>query len=505
MMIANRPTKLAPAHRALIGAAALALVALSVITGLMTPDVVSAQGRRHRSKVTEGVQDGVPDGVQGGVQGGVQSGVPGGVAGGVQGGVPGVVGGVRGGVATVDGDRVRIEISGQDGVAAVNYGGQSQSLLEQAPSLAIRFENADDTPLVITDARIKFVKDEESLSGLRSAMGTTETYAFKLSAALTNSTSRKITGVGVELRVVSEKGKFTVYIERGGLSIGPGASFSFDNSGNRITTHESALDLWENCMVKVVGVQFEEPPHWGTLKLATNKTSASGSLLIQSESTSERRNEKEIRMSVTNVNDVDDAAITDFVDQKSVTTMPRITYRDKATYTPEARANGLSGTVLLSAVFGSDGTLSGFRVLRGLPDGLTEEAIEAAKRMRFIPATKDGQPVSTRAQIEYNFSLSTSQPMVLKQSGGVLQGSAIRKPAPAYPAEAKEKQISGVVQVKVLISEEGQVIEAEAISGHPLLRDAAVEAAKQWIFRPTELSGTPVKVEGVLTFNFTLQ
>jgi periplasmic protein TonB len=57
----------------------------------------------------------------------------------------------------------------------------------------------------------------------------------------------------------------------------------------------------------------------------------------------------------------------------------------------------------------------------------------------------------------------------------------------------------------VLISEDGRVEDAQVTSGHPLLRDSALQAAKRWVFRPTTLSGVPVKVQGVLTFNFTLQ
>jgi TonB family protein len=60
------------------------------------------------------------------------------------------------------------------------------------------------------------------------------------------------------------------------------------------------------------------------------------------------------------------------------------------------------------------------------------------------------------------------------------------------------------VQVQITISETGEVIEATVVGGHPLLRDAAIEAARQWMFQPTELSGVPVKVQGILTFNFTL-
>lgn len=98
----------------------------------------------------------------------------------------------------------------------------------------------------------------------------------------------------------------------------------------------------------------------------------------------------------------------------------------------------------------------------------------------------------------------TPPPKQIKVSGGVLQGSALRRVQPQYPPIAKAARASGAVQVQVTISEEGRVIEADVISGHPLLRDAALRAAQQWLFKPTELSGVPVKVQGVLTFNFTL-
>ncbi|QQS48719.1 MAG: energy transducer TonB [Acidobacteriota bacterium] len=93
----------------------------------------------------------------------------------------------------------------------------------------------------------------------------------------------------------------------------------------------------------------------------------------------------------------------------------------------------------------------------------------------------------------------------LQISKGVLQGKAIRKVKPQYSAIARQVRASGAVQVLVTISEEGRVIEAAAIEGHPMLRSVAVEAARQWIFSPTMLSGVPVRVQGVLTFNFTLQ
>lgn len=96
------------------------------------------------------------------------------------------------------------------------------------------------------------------------------------------------------------------------------------------------------------------------------------------------------------------------------------------------------------------------------------------------------------------------KPTMQRISGGVLQGSAIRRIEPRYPPIAKTARAQGAVQVQVTISEDGRVIDAQVVSGHPLLREAAVQAARQWVFRPTELSGVPVKVQGILTFNFTL-
>jgi len=87
-------------------------------------------------------------------------------------------------------------------------------------------------------------------------------------------------------------------------------------------------------------------------------------------------------------------------------------------------------------------------------------------------------------------------------SGGVLNGKARSLPKPAYPAAARAVNAEGAVSVQVLIDEEGNVISANAVSGHPLLRAAAAEAARGAVFSPTQLMGNPVKVSGVITYNF---
>ena len=87
-------------------------------------------------------------------------------------------------------------------------------------------------------------------------------------------------------------------------------------------------------------------------------------------------------------------------------------------------------------------------------------------------------------------------------AGGVLNGKATSLPKPAYPPAARAVKASGAVSVQVLINETGNVISANAVSGHPLLRAAAEAAARGARFSPTLLAGQPVKVSGVIVYNF---
>ena len=84
---------------------------------------------------------------------------------------------------------------------------------------------------------------------------------------------------------------------------------------------------------------------------------------------------------------------------------PQILYQEKAKYTEGARQNRVQGTVVVSVVFTADGRVSAARVTRGLPDGLNDEAIKAAQKIKFRPAMKNGQPVSVRMAIEFTFNL----------------------------------------------------------------------------------------------------
>ena len=78
-------------------------------------------------------------------------------------------------------------------------------------------------------------------------------------------------------------------------------------------------------------------------------------------------------------------------------------------------------------------------------------------------------------------------------------------PKPEYPSDAQAAGATGTVVVQVTVDESGMVVSARAISGHALLRQAAVNAAQQARFTPTSIMGELVKVTGLITFNFVKQ
>ena len=92
-----------------------------------------------------------------------------------------------------------------------------------------------------------------------------------------------------------------------------------------------------------------------------------------------------------------------------------------------------------------------------------------------------------------------------KITEGVETGHAIEIPKPEYPPLARAAHVQGTVEVQVIIGLDGTVIVAAAISGHPLLQAAAVSAARQARFTPPKYKGAPVKVAGVIQYNFVAQ
>jgi protein TonB len=95
-------------------------------------------------------------------------------------------------------------------------------------------------------------------------------------------------------------------------------------------------------------------------------------------------------------------------------------------------------------------------------------------------------------------------PQRIRVSSGVQSGLLVKKTQPVYPPLARQARIQGVVILQAQISKEGNIENLQLISGHPMLAPAAIEAVKQWKYKPYLLNGEPVEVETQVQVNFTL-
>ncbi len=147
-------------------------------------------------------------------------------------------------------------------------------------------------------------------------------------------------------------------------------------------------------------------------------------------------------------------------------------------------------------------------------DELSSSLSDTMMKLRFSPAIKNGKPIAKDIGLTFELKnpklLSkspeidpvTGKPKVRQIVGGVVNGKAKRLAKPSYPQEAKANRDSGTVSVRVLIDEKGKVIRAGALDGPQTLQYASREAACSSAFTPTLLAGNPVKVSGVITYNF---
>lgn len=201
----------------------------------------------------------------------------------------------------------------------------------------------------------------------------------------------------------------------------------------------------------------------------------------------------------------------------------------KPEFPGEAKAAGVSGVVKVAVTINESGIVDAAQAIADDEECDKQEAPgtsnrctglrslriageAAALQARFSPTLLSGNPVKVKGVIVYNF-VASHQYAELAGPGGtvlpgtrsdVLNGRAVELPDPVYPNAARAVGATGLVSVAVVIDEAGKVIGASAVSGHPLLRAAAVSAARAARFAPTVLEGQPVRVKGTLTYNFVL-
>lgn len=130
-----------------------------------------------------------------------------------------------------------------------------------------------------------------------------------------------------------------------------------------------------------------------------------------------------------------------------------------------------------------------------LPEG-------AKSKERYVCTVYENQ-TPNRAEVFKEFSKKLGDEFKPADNGEVLNGKALTLPPPSFPLTARRAAVGGVVLVKVKIDERGKVIEAaDMCGGHPLLVEASLEAARRATFTPTKLSGQPLQVSGIITYNF---
>jgi TonB family protein len=133
--------------------------------------------------------------------------------------------------------------------------------------------------------------------------------------------------------------------------------------------------------------------------------------------------------------------------------------------------------------------------------------LNASMGAGLVGPVRDGftVPNSTRVVVDVEPPPAATKPKPIVVSKGVITSEALSLPKPVYPHAAKIMHIQGKVSIQILIDETGRVLSARAIDGPPLLKLTAEKAAYQARFSPTRLGDQPVKVSGLITYNFVLE
>ncbi|HKP86784.1 MAG TPA: M56 family metallopeptidase [Blastocatellia bacterium] len=372
IMADNTDRRFALSHRILVAAIAMAVISFS-LAGMFGHAGAAAQGKRGNR-----IEPGGPDA---GVPGGVIGGVPGGVVGGVVGGIPG---GVTGGPQ----DQLR-----EPPPPPPRNSQEIIEKIEQAPEVTAQFVNRDDTPLAITDMKVKSLLIPSDESGGQGY------YAVKTIISMVNNTDRRIKSIRV--RFTNKGEKFIFATDRMKLNIEPHGTYIFGKSASELIYFGPRLGDPESIVAEVIGVRFEDGRAWG----------------------------------------------------------------QSPNYPPPP------------------------------PPPPAEAAAPAA------PAAP-ADSIEPSAPAPPSGDAAPDGQKVIRIPDDVLRSSVIKRVNAEYPPIARAAQLSGSVDVEIIVNEEGNVTSARAISGHPLLKAAAVEAARQWQFKSTAQSGAPTRIIGTLTFNF---
>lgn len=222
-------------------------------------------------------------------------------------------------------------------------------------------------------------------------------------------------------------------------------------------------------------------------------------------------------------------------------------------YPQEAREKDVQGDVVLKLIISSEGNIRDVSLISGEPL-LAPAAIGAVKLWKYRPFMSNGHAIEVETQTAFSFKLETpgdpgvvsapgiepaggggagsvpggipsgptgalidgiinsaqttmprvAMPQRVRVSQGVSSALLLKKVNPEYPPEARRGRIQGTVLLHVIIGKDGDIATMELVSGHNMLAPAAMDAVKQWRYKPYLLNGNPVEVDTQIQVNFTL-
>ncbi len=204
----------------------------------------------------------------------------------------------------------------------------------------------------------------------------------------------------------------------------------------------------------------------------------------------------------------------------------------------EAANKGVQGKVLIHLLISETGDVESADILSGDPD-LARAAQEAMKKWKFKPYIRDGKPAKVNTKMPFDFafknkvtdvttspdssanasaspggaggtsgeSTSSERPsgnlhQRLRVSSGVAEGLKLHDVQPVYPFAAQQGHVQGDVILQATIGKDGLIHNLKAVSGHPMLIEAAKGAVEQWRYRPYVIEGSPVEVETTIKVRF---
>ena len=170
-------------------------------------------------------------------------------------------------------------------------------------------------------------------------------------------------------------------------------------------------------------------------------------------------------------------------------------------YPAAAKPLKLSGEVTVEILIDENGNIERATAVSGNPL-LRAAAVAAAKQAIFPPQTLSGKPIKILRSIVYKFNFGYEVEKNIDDE--IILGKAVKSPKPSLPSFSGKMENNSSVLVETEIDENGNVISAKAISGHPLLKATSLAAARNSKFSQTTISGIPVKAKALLTYEYIL-